>query len=356
VAKKLFNGGASHSGARSAGTKDQAIHGPQFDAKDVASPLTAGKSVLVATLDAQTVIDRYADIELDVRKTLGSFSQLHIFRCCDTGYRFFHPRSLAGEADFYEQLNQMSARDVGDEHDYREWSEDFQYAFDRIVPGEKLLDVGCGNGAFLRRAAEKADVVGIDGSRFAQRHCQRLGLDVHLGMISDYKDQFANRFDTVCAFQLLEHIYDVRAFLADLVEVVRPGGRVILAVPNNEPFLRRFDPYSPLNCPPHHVGLWDRESLEKAAPLFGLVPQAHHYCEVSGRWAVEAYLHARYLLGIKDEIHAHSLSQKLMMLALAPYTVPVSLLRAWRTKGRGTRNVIVMTFEKTPIAGRTGPA
>jgi cyclopropane fatty-acyl-phospholipid synthase-like methyltransferase len=46
--------------------------------------------------------------------------------------------------------------------------------------GEKLLDVGCGNGAFLLRAAEKAEVVGIDGSRFAQRHCQRLGLDVHL--------------------------------------------------------------------------------------------------------------------------------------------------------------------------------
>ncbi len=268
-----------------------------------------------------------------------------VYRCPDTGYRFFHPPSLAGEADFYEQLYDPATEGGGD-RDYRSWSDDYQYAFQRIVDGERLLDVGCGFGYFLRRAAEKADVTGIDGNKFAQAHCHKLGLDVRLGYSSDYREPFAATFDTVTAFQILEHIYDVRGFLDDLTAMVKPGGRLIIAVPNNEPYLRRFDPYNTWNCPPHHIGLWNRDSLEKAAALFGLEPVDHAYCEVSGRWSVEAYLHARQMLGITREIGEHSVSEKLKMLALAPYTVPMSLIRHFRHGGQGTRNVIVMTFRK----------
>lgn len=153
-------------------------------------------------------------------------------------------------------------------------------------------------------------------------------------------------FDTVCAFQVLEHVYDVRGFMTDLSALVKPGGRLIIAVPNNEPYIRRFNPYNAWNCPPHHVGLWNRASLEAMGRLFGLTPSEHQYCEVSGRWTVEAYLRARYMLGITQEIHEHSAGQKFKMLMLAPYTVLMSQIRHWRTGGQGTRNVIVMTFRK----------
>jgi SAM-dependent methyltransferase len=323
----------------------------QQNGNEVTSPVTGGICDFERMLDSATIVRRYAEIALEVGQYYEGRSQVPIYRCRDTGYRFFHPPALAGEADFYEQLHSINAKVPDADHEYRNWSEDFEYAFERIVPGESLLDVGCGNGAFLRRAADKADVLGIDGSSFAQRHCQRLGLDVRLGTLADHADEFVGRFDTVTGFQILEHIYDVRSFLNNIVKVVRPGGRVVLAVPNNEPFVRRFDPYTPLNCPPHHIGLWNRVSLEAMAGHFGLVPTEHRYCEVSGRWSVEAYLRARLMLGITSDIHKHSLREMIGMLALAPYTVPLSLIQHWRTGGLGTRNVIVMSFQKRPAKG-----
>lgn len=312
----------------------------------VLSPVTGGKTDYEQSLDLATVARRYAALGLDVRQFFGDLTQAAIFRCQQTGYRFFHPATLAGESEFYDQLDQIKPAG-SDRHEYREWSEDFDYAFKRLVPGERLLDVGCGGGAFLKRASTVTRATGVDGNNFAKQRGRELGIDIRQGRVTDFLDEFAGAFDTVTGFQILEHIYDVAAFVRSLITVTKPGGRLILAVPNNEPFLRRFDPYSPLNCPPHHIGLWNRQSLEKMADAFGLEPTDHAYCEVSGRWTVEAYLHARYLLGIKQEIGEHGLAQKLRMLLLAPYTVPLSLARHWRTGGHGTRNVIAMTFRKT---------
>lgn len=319
---------------------------PGLHKSNIPSPLTGGETTLSESLEPQVIIDRYAADGIDVARYFDGLPTVDIYRCSESGYRFFHPPSLAGEADFYEEIYDPKAdHDIVDP-DYREWSEEYQYAFDRIVPGERLLDVGCGFGYFLRRATEKASVTGIDGSKFAQSHCEELGLNVHLGSVSDYRERFASSFDTVTSFQVLEHVYDVRGFMTDLISLVKPGGRLILAVPNNEPYLRRFDPYNTWNCPPHHVGLWNRESLERMANLFGLVATEHQYCEVSGRWLVEAYLHARHLLGIKTDIHGHSLIEKLRMLLLLPYTLPVSLWRHVRNGRLGTRNAIVATFER----------
>lgn len=310
------------------------------------SPVTGGRTTLFDTLDAATIVARYAADKVDVSRYFAGMSDVSVFECVDTGYRFFHPPSLAGEADFYEQLYDPASSENWVDPDYREWSDDYQYAYDRIVPGERLIDVGCGYGYFLRRARDKAEVSGIDGSKFAQGQCRKLGLDVHLGAVGDYRERFAASFDTVTSFQVLEHVYDVRGFMTDLIALVKPGGRLIIAVPNNEPYIRRFDPYNTWNCPPHHVGLWNRASLEKMAAGLGLVATEHQYCEVSGRWTVEAYLRARYLLGITQDIHDHSLAQKFKMAMLAPLTVPMSLIRAVRTGGRGTRNVIAVTFRK----------
>lgn len=100
--------------------------------------------------------------------------------------------------------------------------------------------------------------------------CRAQGLNVHLGSIQSFAVDHAESFDTVCFLQVLEHIYEAGSFLKSALSVLKPGGRLILAVPNNEPYYRRYDKYSTWNLPPHHVGYWDRPSLEAMASHFGL--------------------------------------------------------------------------------------
>lgn len=312
----------------------------------IISPATGGRTSFDRHLDAATIIARYADMGFDVASYFERMTKVAILKCDDTGYRFFHPPSLAGEDAFYEHLDQISVAS-SDDPGYRDWSEDYDYLFERLVPGERLLDVGCGKGAFLKRADDVCVASGIDGSSKAVAQAVASGLDVRLGHTSDYLDEYAGHFDTVCAFQVLEHIYNVADFMRELVAVTKPAGRIVIAVPNNEPFMRRFDPYLALNCPPHHIGLWNLKTLERFGKHLGLKIVDHAYCETSGRWQVEAYLHARLMLGLTTEIKEHGMKEKLAMLALAPLTVPQSLMRHLRTGGLGTRNVVAVSFERS---------
>ena len=65
-----------------------------------------------------------------------------------------------------------------------------------------------------------------------------------------------------------------------------------------------------------------------------------------GECSVDAHIHARYLLGIISHIHDSGLAEKAKMLARGAYTVPLSLIRYFRTWGNDTKDVIVMTFRK----------
>jgi SAM-dependent methyltransferase len=74
--------------------------------------------------------------------------------------------------------------------------------------------------------------------------------------------------DAVCAFQVLEHVPDVRPFLEQSVALLKPGGLLVICVPNAYSYLR--DLCSPLDMPPHHMSRWSARtfaSLGKTLPV-----------------------------------------------------------------------------------------
>lgn len=313
----------------------------------VKSPVTGGPVSHWKSLQADVIVNRYRSLNVDVSRYYKGMSSVPILKCEDTGYRFFYPPELAGEADFYDQLHDPDRPGQNFEHtDYRSWSDDYQFAFDRLEPGERLLDIGCGHGYFLDRARERTDAFGLEGNPHAHRICIAKGLKVELGLIQNFGKRHAGEFDTVCAFQVLEHVYDVRSFIDNATAALRPGGRLIIAVPNNEPFVRRFDPYCALNLPPHHVGLWNRRSLERMGRHFGLEMTEHDYCETSDRWMVEAYLHARMLTGVTSEIHHHSSIDLAKIIAASLFTLPISLGNHLVRRRPTTGNVIAAVSRK----------
>jgi len=98
------------------------------------------------------------------------------------------------------------------------------------------LDVGCGNGFITEQVAVSFDtVVGVDvePGRLAEFR-RRVSLDetiVVSEMPSEALDFETNSFDMVTSFEVLEHVENVQRTAGEIVRVLRPGGTLVVSVP-----------------------------------------------------------------------------------------------------------------------------
>jgi SAM-dependent methyltransferase len=111
-------------------------------------------------------------------------------------------------------------------------------------PGDKVLDVGVGLGRILCRFPD-LDRSGIDISMDYLRIAQEAGIDVAFSRIEDcpYHDA---AFDVVICCDVLEHVLDLNRCCEQLLRVLKPGGILIVRVPNEEDievYLRDDLPY-----------------------------------------------------------------------------------------------------------------
>lgn len=94
--------------------------------------------------------------------------------------------------------------------------------------GERILDLGCGNGALLRRiAATGADVEGIDNSSAMVAAAHDSGLAAHLASAEELPYEAAT-FDAVFSNAALHWVRDQEAMLGEVRRVLRPGGRFVV--------------------------------------------------------------------------------------------------------------------------------
>ena len=296
---------------------------------------------------SRDIVRLYMEQEaLDVAKYFSHGPEVLLLKCEDTGLRFYYPFETAGDEDFYKQRH-LSNEARGSEYD-RDWSEDHQFAYDRLITGEKLLEIGCATGKFLERAKQvTSNVSGLELNPISAAIARKKGFDVHSTVVEKHAVEAAGEYDVVCAFQVLEHVTDPGAFLAAAIDLLKQGGKLIVSVPNSDPFYQRFNKYDVLNMPPHHMGLWTLAALKK---LEGFFPIRLAMSEYFGHSSVliDAYLRAKLIAGVKSLPRRHTVVEKAKMLALAPYTVPRSA--ADRAMGKGNHAYVTVIFEK--IGGR----
>ncbi len=134
-----------------------------------------------------------------------------------------------------------------------------------VAPGERVLDVGCGEGRFAAAlAGAGASVLAADIAAEPLRRAGAAlaGVSVHLLPDESDWDLPDSGFDVVWAGEVIEHVADTAGWLSEVRRVLRPGGRLLISTP----LLGRAELLA--------AALWRRAFAERFEPRSD---HLHHY-------------------------------------------------------------------------------
>jgi 2-polyprenyl-3-methyl-5-hydroxy-6-metoxy-1,4-benzoquinol methylase len=234
--------------------------------KQIKSPVTGGKTKKVGELPVSLILKNIKkQFGFDMADCFDGLTNVSILKCEDTAYMFYHPFPVMDEQAFYNKAGRK-----GNYYSTFRW--EFPIALNYIHPTDKVLEVGCGYGAFLDiLAAKNIEHQGLELNQHAVEVATQKGHTVSNLPLHDFCKEHAGEFDDVCLFQVMEHISDIHATFSDLLTIINGGGKLIIAVPNNDAFVTKFDYLKGAgNIPPHHVGLWTKQAFINVGNYFGL--------------------------------------------------------------------------------------
>lgn len=183
-----------------------------------------------------------------------------LVRCDACGLDRFDPMA-PGDPDFYREV--MTAVPY---HGDR-W--EFGVVRSDLLAGEDLLDLGCGEGAFLRTLGPRLGrTVGLDHHGPAIERLRADGFEAYARSFESFASTEAGRFDVATAFHVLEHLADPVAAVAAASACLRPGGTLYVSVPDRERVPR--SDAEVLDGPPHHVTRWSGGQLRRLGEIVGL--------------------------------------------------------------------------------------
>lgn len=273
---------------------------------EIKSPITDTNNIeKEREIKSSFIIDEYErQLKIDVSSYFENIEHITLYRCSDTGYKFFYPR-IEADGRFYEQLQEFPWY-------YMDWKWEHRQAQALIGGSAKVLEVGSGKGTFVKKMVDDGvECHGLELNRKSVESGRKKGLKIFEATVENYAKEHAQEYDAVCSFQVLEHIYEVRAFLDSTLAVIKPGGKLVLSVPNNDSFLGADDT-NILDMPPHHAGLWNQQSLVSLSRFFKLELVGVH-TEPLQRYHYLYFYHVRYGRRIEEFLgHAGRIVNKLL--------------------------------------------
>ncbi len=175
--------------------------------------------------------------EGDPAKLYGAASGIpgtqQLVKCLDCGMIFESPRFEAGTIVAGYMASQESAHDS--QYSMRVLS--FYRALQKhagYLParGAKVLDIGTAGGAFLDAAKQYGyDAYGMEPSADLVARGKARGLQIEQGTIESHSFT-PGSFDLVCLWDVIEHLPDPKAALAEIRKLLKPQGILLINFPD----------------------------------------------------------------------------------------------------------------------------
>jgi 2-polyprenyl-3-methyl-5-hydroxy-6-metoxy-1,4-benzoquinol methylase len=153
-----------------------------------------------------------------------------------------------------------------------------RFLLEGVTAGMRVLDLGCGEGAFAAELARAgAEVLAVDVAEEPLRRARAAHPGLSLQLIDGEGDWALDdaSFDLVWAGEVIEHVADTARWLSELRRVLRPGGGLRLSTPqlgrsqllvaglSEQAFASRFEPRS------DHLRHYSRATLRGLIADFG---------------------------------------------------------------------------------------
>lgn len=185
---------------------------------------------------------------------------ISFMHCIECDLKYFNP-AITGSENFYEKFQKFDWY-------YMDEKDEYNYSKRFINERYSVLEIGSGKGAFSKKIKSN-HYVGLEFSNKAIDIAAKEGITILNESIQEHVANNSNKYDVVCAFQVLEHVSDMRSFIESSIKCLKPNGILIYSVPSADSFVS-LAPNNILNMPPHHVSWWSDKTLSKITDLFGI--------------------------------------------------------------------------------------
>ena len=196
-----------------------------------------------------------------------------IVLCKNCGFAFADP-FIAGDHDFYNLLPHAGVE--GSEN----WKWEFNKAFEKIacISAENdnlnLLEIGASTGDFVKRIADiipKKNILCLEHSEIGVNCIRKAGIEAHSWHFQELrqKEEYKNKFDVICLFQVLEHIDKLDDTFKTFNAIAKPGGHLFIGVPNGRKIKFNELNNGLLDMPPNHIGRFNKKTFEVFGKKYG---------------------------------------------------------------------------------------
>lgn len=137
---------------------------------------------------------------------------------------------------------------------------------EKRISVSNICDVGAGHGIFLDELAKhlkQVEMFAIEPDEYSAGVCEKKGIKT-LRETAENASSWANKFDFVLSFEVIEHVFDLKLFVESLFRIIKPGGYCLLTGLGYEGFdILSLQGKSKAVSPPHHLNFLSVAGFEK---------------------------------------------------------------------------------------------